>query len=104
MEDRQLYAQILGIREPWEVTSVELKRAEGEVRVNVGWREGELRCSVCKEQRPGYDEREREWRHLDTCQYRTILVAKVPRTTCPAHGVRQAEVPWAEPGARFTAL
>jgi len=104
MEDRQLYAQILGIQEPWEVTSVELKRAEGEVRVMVGWRGGPLRCPVCKEPRTGYDEREREWRHLDTCQYQTILVAKVPRTTCPEHGVRQMEVPWAEPGSRFTAL
>lgn len=104
MEDRQLYAQILGIQKPWEVTAVELRREDGEVRVMVGWRGSELHCPVCNEPRPGYDEREREWRHLDTCQYQTILVAKVPRTECPEHGVRQQEVPWAEPGSRFTAL
>nr|WP_330178570.1 transposase family protein [Candidatus Vondammii sp. HM_W22] len=27
----------------------------------------------------GYDSRKRRWRHLDTCQYKTILVADVPR-------------------------
>ena len=57
MEDRQLYAQILGIQKPWEVTAVELRRSDGEVRVMVGWRGGELHCPVCKEPRPGYDER-----------------------------------------------
>jgi transposase len=104
MEDRQLYAQILGIGEPWEVTGVELKRSDGEVRVHVGLRSRESRCPLCKKAVAGYDEREREWRHLDTCQYRTILVAMVPRVECPEHGVRQLEVPWAESGSRFTAL
>ena len=47
---------------------------------------------------------ERRWRHLDTCQYRTILHARVPRQSCPKHGIKQVKVPWAEPGSRFTAL
>jgi len=41
---------------------------------------------------------------LDTCQYRTILAAEVPRCNCPEHGVHQVTVPWGEPGSRFTAL
>jgi transposase len=53
---------------------------------------------------PGYDHRPRRWRHLDTCQYRTILIAEVPRVECPDHGVHQIRVPWGEPGSRFTAL
>jgi hypothetical protein len=52
----------------------------------------------------GHDHREREWRHLDTCQYRTLVHARVPRLNCPTHGIRQVRVPWAEEGARFTAL
>src|SRR5437879_12324711 len=47
---------------------------------------------------------EREWRHLDTCQYRTILHAAPPRLQCPEHGVRVVKLSWAEPGSRFTAL
>ena len=46
---------------------------------------------------------QRRWRHLDSCQYRTILVAKVPRVKCSKHGTQMVKVPWAEPGSRFTA-
>jgi len=37
-------------------------------------------------------------------QFRTILVARVPRIDCESHGVKQIPVPWGEPGSRFTAL
>ncbi len=104
MEDRQLYAQILGITEPWHVTSVQFQRSEGEVRVFVALRNRKQVCPKCQKPSGGYDDRERRWRHLDTCQYRTILVASIPRVNCTEHGVVQLDVPWAEPGSRFTAL
>jgi len=47
---------------------------------------------------------ERQWRHLDTCQYQTILHAEPPRSACSNHGVRVVKMPWAEPSSRFTAL
>jgi transposase len=47
---------------------------------------------------------ERQWRHLDTCQYRTILHADPPRTQCPTNGVRVVKLPSAEPSSRFTAM
>jgi transposase len=37
-------------------------------------------------------------------QYRTILVADVPRVQCDKHGVVQITVPWSDPKSRFTAL
>ncbi len=37
-------------------------------------------------------------------QYRTILVAEVPRVQCDEHGVVQIAVPWSDPKSRFTAL
>jgi len=37
-------------------------------------------------------------------QYRTILVADVPRVQCDEHGVVQVTVPWSDPKSRFTAL
>jgi transposase len=40
-------------------------------------------------------------RHLWVCQH---IEAGVPRFDCPKRGVRQAHVPWAEPGGRFTSL
>ncbi len=31
---------------------------------------------------------ERTWRHLDTMQFETVLVARVPRADCKACGVK----------------
>lgn len=105
MRDNGLYATILGIRSPWSVTDVRLSPAQQQVEVQVALDpQATLQCPACATPAPRYDSRERRWRHLDTCQYRTILVADVPRVDCPTHGVHQVFLPWAEPGSRFTAL
>jgi len=105
VEDRELYQAILGLGEPWTVERVELKEAEQAVEVWVGEREGtSFTCPECGEPSPIYDRAERRWRHLDTCQFTTILRARVPRVGCRAHGVKTVRVPWAEPGSRFTLL
>ena len=105
MRDKDLYAQILGIKSPWQVSSVELNAVQGEVTVEVARESGsKLCCPTCGKESPGYDSRRRRWRHLDTCQYKTILVADVPRVKCEDHGVVTVSVPWAEPGSGFTLL
>jgi transposase len=105
MRDKELYTQILGIRSPWRVADVELSVRSGEVKVMVEQEPGSERyCPKCGAVCSGYDQRRREWRHLDTCQFKTILVAEVPRVECPEHGVVTLKVPWAEPGSGFTAL
>ena len=104
MQDRELYATILGIAAPWRVKRVEVRAGAEEVEVFVEHDETTLACAVCGASAAGYDTRERTWRHLDTCQYKTLLTAQVPRARCDEHGVHQIRVPWAEPGGRFTAL
>lgn len=105
MRDKDLYAQILGIKEPWQVSRVELDASKAEVIVHVEQGENAgLCCPNCGKVSPGYDSRTRRWRHLDTCQYKTILVADVPRVKCEEHGVVTVQVPWAEPGSGFTTL
>jgi transposase len=105
MRDVGLYERILGLPEPWQVTDVELRTEAGEVIVEVGLRQrSELACPRCGGPMAGYDHRRRRWRHLDTCQYKTIIEADVPRGKCPTHGVHQIDVPWAEQRSRFTAL
>lgn len=104
MHDRQLYAKILGIEPPWSVDKVELDREQNEVRVTLTVKRRKLPCPACDKQCAKYDSRKRRWRHLDTCQFQTKLLARVPRIKCPEHGVRQIKVPWAEPGSHFTAL
>lgn len=106
MDDRTFYQTVLALPEPWVVESVEVHSREGEVWVRVGPRQGiTLLCPDCGAEAPGYDRaQERRWRHLDTMQYRTILLSRVPRVRCATHGVRQVRVPWAEERGRFTAL
>jgi transposase len=105
MRDRGLYERILGLPEPWHVTDVEVRDEAKEVIVQVGLRRPlKLSCPECGEPMAGYDHRRRSWRHLDTCQYKTIIEAEVPRGECPVHGVRQINVPWAEERSQFTAL
>lgn len=105
MRDRDLYSKILGLTEPWIVTDVELDMTGKSVVVHLGRSDGAtLACPECGQACPGYDSQPRRWRHLDTCQFQTVLIADVPRCSCLEHGVKQVKVPWAEPGSRFTAL
>ncbi len=84
---------------------VELRLAAGEVHIWVALPRDTLWvCPECHVAAPIHDHRERVWRHLDACQYRTLVHARVPRLACPTHGTRQVRVPWAEEGSRFTAL
>jgi transposase len=102
---RDLYATILGLTAPWEVTDVEVDAKSEVVAVHVEAKGRSTHsCPECGRSCPGYDARERRWRHLDTCQFQTVLVAQVPRVQCPEHGVRQVAVPWGEPGSGFTAM
>lgn len=104
-DTRSLYAALLGLRDPWIIEDVDLREAAGEVHVRVTLPSGTLWvCPECGAAAPIHDHQEREWRHLDTCQFKTIVHARVPRLNCPTHGIKQLTVPWAEPGSRFTAL
>ena len=106
MQDRELYRRILGIEAPWHVERVELQLTAGEVHVYLDHPGSkDWPCPECGASSQIYDHQpERRWRHLDTCQYRTILHARPPRSMCAEHGVRVVKLPWAEGASRFTAL
>lgn len=103
MIEKEHWSRLFGIESPWSVTDVEILHKDRTVKVHVSRETAhELTCPQCGTVCRGYDSRRREWRQLDTCQYRTILVADVPRVACPEHGVVTVSVPWAEPLSRFT--
>ena len=106
MQDRELYQQILGLRSPWSVAAIHLDVERRRVEVSVEHPEGtQFGCPECGCSLACYDHvPEREWRHLDTMQFQTILKARVPRVNCPEHGVKQTDVSWAEKGSHFTLL
>lgn len=106
MQDRELYQRILGLCSPWSVGAVHLDVEGRRVEVSVEHPEGtKFVCPECGRAMVCYDHApEREWRHLDTMQFQTILKARVPRVECAEHGVKQVDVPWAEKGSHFTLL
>ena len=103
MNDTKLYEQILGLRPPWSVQAVTLKKDEGIIEVEVACAETAWGCPECGKGMHIHAWDRRRWRHLDSCQYKTIVVADVPRVKCDTHGTQVVNVPWAEPRSRFTA-
>jgi transposase len=105
MDEVALYERILELEAPWFVDAIELDEDTGAVKVYVAVDDGErLSCPVCDREAPRYDKRRRQWRHLDTCQYQTYVIADVPRVNCPEHGCLLIDVPWAERRSRFTLM
>jgi len=77
MKDTDLYSRILGLSDPWFVADVELDTAGGRVDVEhtpgIRWR-----CPTCGRELACRDPTEpRVWCHLDTCQFKTFLHARV---------------------------
>ena len=104
LKDIQLYQQILGLAAPWQVESVTLKPKEREIEVQVGFADTLWGCPQCQGRMQIHDYEERRWRHLDSCQFKTIIVSRVPIVKCPDHGALTVAVPWAEKYGRFTQL
>ncbi|PST46383.1 ISL3 family transposase, partial [Bifidobacterium callitrichos] len=105
--NKSLFTRLLNVKgmvvEDARITDSPL-RPEPVLEVRVRPRAGMLRCSRCGRKRPGYDRGGgvRRWRHQDFGCWRVELVAAMPRVECPECGVVVAQVPWAEPGSRFT--
>jgi len=106
MQDVALFAQLLGLTLPWQVTQLTPNLDERTITIHIEWPQGEQgHCPDCKAACSVYDHREvRAWRHLDTMQFKTLLVCPVPRINCPEHGVKSIQVPWADMKGRFTLL
>ena len=106
MDDTELFATLLGIAAPWRVTEVAVNVPAERIDVWVAEAPGtQFLCPTCRAPAAVYDHTpEQVWRHLDTCQCQTYVHARLPRTACPAHGVKQIPAPWAEARSQYTRL
>lgn len=106
MHDTELYANLLNLGAGWRVSKVDVDMTKDRVDVWVETTEGGAwACPECKATGSIYDHTgEQVWRHLDTCQCRTYVHGRLPRTACKEHGVRQVAAPWAGPRSGFTLL
>ena len=106
MEASELYYRILGIELPWTISTISVDEKTQQVNV---WLchapKSKFACAQCGAACSVHDHQpERQWRHLDTCQYMTILRASVPRVKCGSCGVVTASIPWAQPYSRFSEM
>jgi transposase len=104
MTESKFYSELLGLETPWEVAEVQLNKSAKQVLVRVRCKETVWVCPDTHERVHVHAWTKRRWRHLDTCQFQTIIEAEVPRLKYPDGSTRNLDVPWAEGSSRFTVL
>ena len=99
------YARLLGVDESWKVEDVNLQVDQRRVEIRLAHVGRGVSCPECGRTCGLADHaEERRWRHLDTMQFVTEIVARLPRCRCPEHGVKTVVPPWAAKHSRFTLL
>src|SRR6266849_3961901 len=102
---REHYARLLCLDDSWRVESVDLEVEKKRIEIRLIHGGGPFACPECGGKCSIADHaEERRWRHLDTMQFTTELVARLPRVRCSEHGVKTAAAPWAGKHSRFTLL
>lgn len=103
MTIEEFYGQSIGVKTPWRVINVSIHPEAKEVRITVQCASGETWIDPQTGRRAEIkDWHERTWRHLDTCEFTTVVSARVPRVKLSDGSTMMVHVPWAEPGGRFT--
>ena len=99
----KFYENLLDIELPWEVVGIDRDAKSKVVTVYVEHSsEVPLTCPECGKPAKLHDHRKRVWRHLDSCNHKTMIEGKIPRVRCEEHGVKQLSVNFAERNSRFT--
>jgi transposase len=105
MKSTEFYRHILGLETPWSVSDVDLDMAANRVVVRVEI-DRTTKWFHPESQEPATVHKwtERRWRHLDTCQFETIIEASVPSVKYRDGSIEEVAVPWADRYQRFTKL
>jgi transposase len=106
MRDTELFQAALGLPSPWIVLRSEFDPDQKQLDLHIGFARGSrFACPACGAEGCGvHDVREKEWRHLNFFQHKTVLKASIPRVSCDKCGVKQVSPPWARTGSGFTLL
>lgn len=102
-----MFAQSIGIEEPWRIKKAEFSEEIREVHVFVSAsKTAQYQCPECGELCQRYDdeEKERTWRHGDVVFFPCYVHCRRPRVKCKKHGIRVVTAPWARKGSRYTLL
>lgn len=105
MKDTQLYQQLLGLSAPWSVTQVDIDMDKNLIIVRIECSPKQVWVDpVTRKRAHVHSWSERTWRHLDTCQLETRLIARIPRVKYSDGRTEDVSVPWAERYSRVTLM
>lgn len=102
-----MFAQSIGVVEPWKIEQTEFDEEKREVHVTVTARKtAKYPCPKCGELCERYDDedKERKWRHGDVVFFPCYVHCRRPRIKCKKHGVHVVTAPWARPNSRYTLI
>jgi transposase len=94
---------LLPLNSEWKVSEVNVSEEHGEVEVKLRYAQPYVEAGG--RQYGLYDHRKpRRWRHMDLWQYKTYIVAELPRYKDELGFYHTVEVPWAEASERMSTL
>jgi transposase len=97
--------RLLGLPITWSVDAVDFSFDGKRIEIHARFIGGAVVCSVCGLAAKVYDRApEQRWRHFDTMQFETIIIARIPRCQWTECGVKTITLPWAERHSRFTLM
>ncbi|MGI6174107.1 MAG: ISL3 family transposase [Christensenellales bacterium] len=102
----EMFAQSLGLKEPWRIERAEFNGQERAVHIYVSARKtAKYACPICGAMCKRYDDEEEcVWRHGDVVFFPCYVHCRRPRVECETHNIHVVTAPWARKGSRFTML
>ena len=104
MQDKEFFSMALGLKTPWYVKDVLMDMAAQRVTIIVECRCGTAWVDPEAGELAIHSYEDRQWRHLDTMQFETIIAARVPRVRWPDGRTEMVQVPWAQSRSRWTLM
>jgi len=99
------YSLLLDLKKPWKVLSVDLQVEHSRVEIQVDHGGSKTCCPLCAKACPVRDYGpQRQWRHLDTMNFETIIKCRIPRSNCDDCGIKTVAAPWADKHSRSTLM
>lgn len=99
----QYFDLLLNLTSDWQVIGVITNYKTSEIRIHIEHIGKKCECPDSFDLCSVYDHApSREWRHLDTMDYKTYIVCKLPRITNKDGKIRTISPPWASKHDRHT--
>ncbi|QJC57960.1 hypothetical protein HC248_03292 [Polaromonas vacuolata] len=97
MNDTTLYEHLIGLKTPWSVNKVDLSLEDQRVVVEVVLKKAQVCADPTDPTKRAHIHgwTNREWRHLDTCQFEKLIKSRMPQLKYSDRTGQELVGPWA---------